>query len=115
MTKRLIVLLLAGPSFVAAPLARADEAPKPLPVAELKRDTPVSFEKEILPILSANCLACHNRTKAKGDLVLETPTDILKGGESGASVVPKKPDDSLLLKVSAHRQDPVMPPKGNKV
>ena len=115
MTKRVGYLLLACVSLVAADAARAEDAPKPLPVADVKRDAPVSFEKEILPILSANCLACHNRTKAKGDLVLETPTDILKGGESGASVVPKKPEDSLLLKVSAHRQDPVMPPKGNKV
>jgi WD40 repeat protein len=100
----------------AAPLLGADApAPTPLSVADLKRTTPVDFEKEILPILSTNCLACHNRTKAKADLVLETPADMLKGGESGPSLVPKKPDDSLLLKVTAHRQDPVMPPKGNKV
>jgi WD40 repeat protein len=104
--------------LLAPLLAAADDAapaPAALPVAELKRDAPVSFEKEILPILSTSCLACHNRTKAKADLVLETPTDILKGGESGPAVVPKKADESLLLKVTAHRQEPVMPPKGNKV
>ena len=101
----------------AAAATRAADAPPPvaLPVADVKRDVPVSFEKEVLPVLSANCLACHNRTKAKADLVLETPTDMLKGGESGPAVVPKNADASLLLKVSAHRQDPVMPPKGNKV
>src|SRR5688572_3711691 len=108
------------PLFVLGMLAlpaRAEDAPAPYPrpVADLKRDTPVSFEKEILPILSTNCLACHNRTKAKADLVLETPTDILKGGESGPAVVAKKAEESLLLKVSAHRVEPVMPPKGNKV
>jgi WD40 repeat protein len=101
-------------SFVA--LVRGADAPAPvaLPVADVTRDTPVSFEKDILPVLSANCLACHNRTKAKADLVLETPAEILKGGESGPAVMPKNADGSLLLKVSAHRQDPVMPPKGNK-
>ena len=100
----------------SAALSAADApAPTSLAVAELKRSTPVDFEKEILPVLSTNCLACHNRTKAKADLVLETPADILKGGESGPAVVPKKSDDSLLLKVAAHRTDPVMPPKGNKV
>lgn len=104
--------------LVLASFAVAEDAPPavtPLPVADLQRTSPVDFEKEILPILSTNCLACHNRTKAKADLVLETPTDILKGGESGAAVVPKKGDDSLLLKVTAHRTDPIMPPKGNKV
>jgi WD40 repeat protein len=107
------------PAFVLAAVAasvRADDTPPPvaLPVADVKRAAPVSFEKEILPIFSANCLACHNRTKAKADLVLETPAEILKGGESGPAVMPKNADGSLLLKVSAHRQDPVMPPKGNK-
>src|SRR5689334_21069234 len=99
---------------VAAPRARAAD-PVPLPVAEIRRATPVDFEKEILPALSANCLACHNRTKAKADLVLETPADILKGGENGPAAVPKRADDSLLLKSAAHRADPVMPPKDNKV
>jgi WD40 repeat protein len=111
-----IILLLAIGALISDRFAHADDAPAPvpLPVAELKRDSPVSFDKDILPILSANCLACHNRTKAKADLVLETPAEILKGGESGPAVVPKSPDASLLLKVSAHRQEPVMPPKGNK-
>src|SRR3954469_15517396 len=101
---------------LAAP-ARADDAPAPvaLPVVDVKRDAPVSFDQEILPLLSANCLACHNRTKAKADLVLETPADMLKGGENGPAIVPKRSADSLLLKLAAHQQDPVMPPKGNKV
>jgi WD40 repeat protein len=113
--KSAIALIAFLCASVAVP-ARADDTPAPvaLPVADVKRDAPVSFEKEILPVLSANCLACHNRTKAKADLVLETPAEILKGGESGPAVVPKNADGSLLLKVSGHRQDPVMPPKGNK-
>lgn len=88
--------------------------PSPLPIADLQRTSPVDFDKEILPILSANCLACHNRTKAKADLVLEMPADMLKGGENGPAVVPKRSADSLLLKSASHQQEPVMPPKGNK-
>ena len=42
----------------------------PLPIAEIKRAKPVDFQSEILPFLRANCLACHNRTKAKADLIL---------------------------------------------
>ena len=45
-------------------------------VAELKRDKPVDFEAEILPVLRRNCLACHSGSKAEDHLVLETPQSI---------------------------------------
>lgn len=88
---------------------------KPIPIAKINRKTPVDFEKEILPILKNNCLACHNKTTAKAELILETPADILKGGESGKAVVPKRSGESLLLKVAAHQMKPMMPPRNNKV
>ena len=86
-----------------------------LQVAELKRETSVDFEKEILPIFRNSCLACHNTTKAKGGLNLETPQLILKGGDTGPAAVPGKSGESLLLKASL-QTDPelIMPPKDNK-
>ena len=62
-----------------------------------------------------NCLACHNRTRAKADLVLETPADIRKGSENGPVLVPGDAEKSLLLQASAHQTKPPMPPKDNKV
>src|SRR5882762_5793221 len=88
---------------------------KPIAIARIDRKTPVDFEKEILPILKNNCLACHNKTTTKAGLILETPQDILRGGESGKVVVPKRGGDSLLLKIASHQVKPMMPPKGNKV
>src|SRR6266446_4555663 len=88
---------------------------KPIPIAKIDRRTPVDYEKEILPILKNNCLACHNKTTTKAELVLETPQDILKGGESGKVVIPKRSGDSLLLKIASHQVKPMMPPKNNKV
>ena len=38
---------------------------KPIAIAKIDRKTPVGFEKEILPILKNNCLACHNKTGVK--------------------------------------------------
>ncbi|MBI3851644.1 MAG: hypothetical protein HY298_15410 [Verrucomicrobia bacterium] len=93
----------------------ADVQRKPIPIAKIARKTPVDFEKEILPILKNNCLACHNKTTTKAELILETPQDILKGGESGKVVVPKRSGDSLLLKIASHQVKPMMPPKNNKV
>lgn len=101
------------PLLLLATAAAASAAA--LPVAELKRDTPVDFGKELYPILKRNCLACHNTTKAKAGLNLESPAAILKGGDSGPGAVAGRSADSLLLKTAAHLEDPVMPPAGNKV
>ncbi|HWE93494.1 MAG TPA: c-type cytochrome domain-containing protein [Tepidisphaeraceae bacterium] len=87
--------------------------PKPIPVGDVQRSTPVDFEKEILPVLSSSCLACHNKTKAKAKLILETPADIRKGGESGPAAVAGKGGESLLIKAAAHApeiESPMPPP-----
>ncbi len=85
-----------------------------IPVAEIKRDTPVDFEKEILPVLTKNCLACHNAQTAEGSLVLETPQTIAKGGDSGEAVVAGNSAESLLMQAATH-EIMIMPPEDNKV
>ncbi|HZL34705.1 MAG TPA: c-type cytochrome domain-containing protein [Tepidisphaeraceae bacterium] len=107
--------------FVALPAFAADVAPAgpkapPIAIAEVSHAAPVDFEKEILPFLNASCMACHNKTKAKAGLVLETPADIRKGGDDGAAVLPGKGAGSLLLKAAAHAPDveSPMPPPNNK-
>ncbi len=84
-------------------------------ITELKHDGPVDFEKEILPILRRNCLACHNSSKHENDLILETPQAITKGGASGASIVAGKGLESYLLKLAAYQEEPYMPPATNTV
>jgi hypothetical protein len=84
-------------------------------IAEVKRNEPVDFQKEILPILKKSCLACHNATQKESDLILESPQSILKGGASGPAVDLKNPKESLLLGRATGEVDGIMPPKGNKV
>ncbi|MFO1497522.1 MAG: hypothetical protein U1G07_03835 [Verrucomicrobiota bacterium] len=57
---------------VAGLSAQAGE-PEPIRASRPDRPTPVDFEKELLPLFKANCLACHHHTRAKADRVLETP------------------------------------------
>src|SRR5438105_3791740 len=57
---------------------KAADKPMPIAVAEVKHNGPVSFDKEILPILTRNCLACHNATKNENKLVLESAQRIVK-------------------------------------
>jgi WD40 repeat protein len=101
------LLLLAS----AAP-AVAQES-NAIPIADIKHEGPVDFERELLPVLRRSCLACHNATVAEGELVLETPQTILKGGSSGPAVVAGNSAESLVLKAAAHQGDTVMPPEKN--
>jgi WD40 repeat protein len=106
--------LLLGTVFSASAAETAPQQRAAIPIAELKRTGSVDFEKEVLPLLRSSCLACHNQTTTKGELILETPQAILKGGESGPAVVPGKGSESLLLQLAAHQKKPMMPPKDNK-
>lgn len=84
-------------------------------IAKLERNDQVSFEKEVLPILQRNCLACHNRIDRDGELVLESTSAMQKGGDTGPAIVPGKSAESLLLKLASHSSEPIMPPEGNDV
>lgn len=74
---------------------------------------PVEFVTDVYPILEANCIACHNKSVAEGDLILENVEAILKGGSTGPAAVPEKPDESLLFLLARRGEEPVMPPLPN--
>src|SRR5262245_1158615 len=99
-------------SLLLVYIARAAEGPIAIEVPV--RTRPVDFETEVLPVLRANCVACHNEKKDSGSLSLESAASILKGGTHGPAVVAGKSAESLLLKVASHQQKPRMPP-ANKV
>jgi WD40 repeat protein len=86
---------------------------KPIAAEEISLGRPVEFQRDVYPILEANCIACHNVTVSEGDLILESIEAILKGGGTGPAVVPEKPDESLLLKLASRGDEPVMPPLPN--
>src|SRR5437899_3832695 len=59
---------------------------------------PVTFEKDIRPILKAHCFECHGEgEKLKGGLDLRLRRLILQGGDDGPVLVPGKPERSLLF------------------
>jgi len=95
-------------------LALTVSAQDGLPIADLKRDSPVNFSKEIAPFLRKNCFACHNEKKAKADLNLESPEAMLTGGDSGPALVAGKPLESFVFTYAAHLEDDPMPPTKNK-
>jgi WD40 repeat protein len=89
-----------------------DEA---IEITVIKRRDTVDFEKEILPILRRNCLACHNATDAENDLIVETPAALLTGGFDGPAVIAGKGSESLIIKLASRAQEAYMPPADNDV
>lgn len=76
------------------------------------------FAREVWPVLSEKCLACHGKDpeKIKGGLDLTTFAGARKGGESGEpSIVPGEPERSpLFLSITrTHADWEAMPPKEN--
>jgi hypothetical protein len=58
---------------------------------------PVDFEHDVAPLLVRRCLECHQESSASGGLVLSRGDRALTGGDSGETLVPGKPEASLLL------------------
>ncbi|MBX7211863.1 MAG: hypothetical protein K1X78_26390 [Verrucomicrobiaceae bacterium] len=90
-------------------------ATAPISIAPPEPGVTMDFQRDVYPILKANCIACHNKTTTKADLNMETPALMKKGGESGVGILPGRGADSIILQAAAHTWDSVMPPKGNKV
>ena len=72
-----------------------------------------AFETNIRPLLVKHCYECHSRDSkpAKGGLLLDSRDGLIKGGDSGAAIIPGKPNDSLLIS-SVKYQSYEMPPDG---
>jgi cytochrome c553 len=70
------------------------------------------FEKRVRPLLIERCHKCHAAEKTKGGLRLDSAKSLRQGGESGAVVVPGKPDESLLIQAVRHENGLKMPPDG---
>lgn len=73
------------------------------------------FAKDIAPILEASCVKCHNSTKSKGKLNMETKEAAMKGGKEQGDkfIIAGKPDDSVMIKsiLLPEDDDEAMPPK----
>lgn len=89
-----------------------------LPVSLLAQDPTAAqtefFEKKIRPVLAEKCYGCHNsRMKTPmGGLRLDTRDGVLRGGDSGAAVVPGDPAASRLLQALSYQHELRMPPSG---
>ena len=87
----------------------------PAASAQDQAAAPVSFSKDVAPVLLKNCQACHGQNDAKGGFQLFNYTMLIKPGDSGsASITPGKPDDSEVLRlIGSPDKDERMPKDGD--
>ncbi|MFO0852322.1 MAG: c-type cytochrome domain-containing protein [Gemmataceae bacterium] len=74
-----------------------------------------TFEQDIAPIFRQHCTGCHGDSKQNGGLTVASFADAMQGGASGAVIKPGDPDKSRLYTLTAHTEEPKMPPKANKL
>ncbi len=88
------------------------------PTATLADDPPApgTHTGDAPALFAQRCENCHGPEKRKGGFRLDNRADALKGGDSGPSIVPGQPDESLLLdRLAETDPDLRMPPEGPPV
>ena len=69
---------------------------------------PISFRRDVAPLLQERCVGCHSGARPKGGLDLSERAKLLAGGANGDVIVSGKPDDSKLIRMLVEKK---MPPK----
>jgi uncharacterized membrane protein/mono/diheme cytochrome c family protein len=97
-----------GENFVLAPVT---------PVTKKIRapfEEAVVYADLVQPILEGKCISCHNSSKAKGELIMETKELLLKGGKDGKLWDTTKADLGLMMQRIhlSEEEKEHMPPTG---
>lgn len=96
-----------GEDFLTLPVDKRD--------AELPED-PLIYQDVVARILNESCVKCHNSNKRKGELLMTNISQLIKGGESGPSIIHGNHEESELtqrLRLPDSNEEH-MPPEGEK-
>ena len=73
------------------------------------------FKDRVRPVLLERCFKCHGSESVESGFDMTDRDKLLKGGDSGAVVVPHKSAESLLCKLITHEKKPFMPHEADKL
>src|SRR5580658_10385943 len=115
-TRVAIVFVLALGAFAYHDFVSLGQTLPPTPSGQNPTITDAQrqfFEAKIRPVLVGKCYSCHS-AKAKeveGELLLDTPEGVRKGGSDGVIIVAGNPDKSMLIEALRYgNKDLQMPP-----
>jgi uncharacterized membrane protein len=81
-----------GENFIFAPVSNDKQGPK------VMFEDALVYADMVEPILKSKCNSCHNDKKAKGELVMEPVSMLVKGGKSGPLWDSTEKDFGLMLR-----------------
>jgi hypothetical protein len=96
---------------LGAALAALLLAPGRTPAQAPPAGKPVSFIRDVAPILKESCYGCHGAKSPKGKLDMTRYETLRKGGTKDDPIAPGKPEESYLLDVLRATDKSRMPPK----
>ena len=115
----LLLLLLIGTTGHYGGMVTHGEDYLAFPVAgkyENIPENPLLYKDIVRRILKDNCMSCHNDNKRKGDFAMNSMDGLLRGGESGNTLLPGDPENSEMirrLRLATGEEDH-MPPEGRR-
>ncbi|QDT67879.1 WD domain, G-beta repeat [Planctomycetes bacterium MalM25] len=74
-----------------------------------------TYRGDVRKLLKTHCVSCHGKSRPSSDLDLSSYEAILAGSSAGEVVTPGDSNDSFLYLVTAHEEEPIMPPGGNRI
>ncbi|MBM3966684.1 MAG: hypothetical protein FJ308_16700 [Planctomycetes bacterium] len=75
----------------------------------------ITFEDHIKPIFREHCSSCHNNNAKKSGLSLESYQATMTGGSGGEVLVAGDIESSRLYALTAHKEQPIMPPMQDRI
>ncbi len=75
----------------------------------------ITYDDHIKPILREHCTSCHNANDKKSGLALDSYQALMAGGSGGEVVVEGDLDSSRLYALTAHKEQPYMPPNQDMI
>jgi len=75
----------------------------------------VTFDDHVKPIFREHCTSCHNANDKKSGLALDTYQAVMNGGSGGEVVAAGDLDSSRLYALTAHKEQPFMPPNQDMI
>jgi mono/diheme cytochrome c family protein len=82
------------------------------PSAGVQADDAAQFwTAKVQSLFDVHCVKCHGPLERNGDLELDTPEAVMRGGAEGQVIAPGRPNESRLYQYLAPDSDPHMPPE----
>jgi len=104
--RRLVFLALPCAAFYASGVASGQSPPE---AGKNQTPAPVSYFKDIQPVLQRSCQGCHQPAVKYGDLLLTSYEGLMAGGAKGRVVASGQPDQSPVIGYLKGEIKPQMP------